>query len=77
MTDNDDVNMDELLSNNEGYEEEEDDVDDTGRDLIEQLIQDKDKEDEAFLDHQIEESVQGERDLEEGEVIDGFKNTPD
>ena len=66
--------MDELLSNNEGEEEEKDD--NLGRDKLEQPNQDKDKEDEAFLDHQIEEGVQDERDSEEGEVIDGFEHTP-
>ena len=74
MTDSSDVDMNELLSDNEGKEEEEDD--DIGRDKLEQLIQDKDKENEAFLDHQIEEGVQDERALEEREVIDGFKHTP-
>ena len=70
MTDNSYVDMDELLCNNESEDEEEDDG--IGRDKFEQLTQDKDKEDEAFLDHQIEESVQDERDLEEGEVMDRF-----
>ena len=59
--------MNESSSNNEGKEEEEDD--DIGRDKLEQLIQDKDKEDEAFLGHQIEEGDQDERDSEEGGVF--------
>jgi len=63
------------LSDNEGKEEEDDN--DIGREKLEQLIQDKDKENEAFLDHQIEEGVQNERALEEREVIDGFKHTPE
>ena len=75
VTDNNDVDMNELLSDNENKEEEEND--DIVRDKLEQLIQDKDKEDEAFLDRKIEEGVQDERDLEEGGVIDDFKHTPE
>ena len=59
VADNNDVDMDELLGNNQGEEEEEDD--DISRDSLEQLIQDKDKEDKAFLNAQIEEGVQDER----------------
>ena len=70
MTGNNDVNMNESFSDNGRKEEESDD--DIGRDKLEQLVQDKDKEDKVFLDHQIEEGVQDERDLEEGEVMDGF-----